>query len=87
MSCCQSSASDQLVRHCVLEQDPTTTATETADIVIGADGAYSRVRPMLARQKQVNFSQQYLDHGTSLSTLNNNNNNNIAIARAMATQW
>jgi len=39
----------------------------TADIVLGADGAFSRVRPVLASQKQVNFSQTYLDHGTRWS--------------------
>lgn len=36
--------------------------TVTADIVLGADGAFSRIRPALTAQKQVNFSQSYLDH-------------------------
>lgn len=35
----------------------------TPDIVIGADGAFSKVRKGLATLPLVNFSQQYLDHG------------------------
>ncbi len=35
----------------------------TADLVIGADGAYSAVRQRLVRMDRFDFSQSYLEHG------------------------
>ncbi|KAI9030384.1 hypothetical protein DFJ74DRAFT_602867 [Hyaloraphidium curvatum] len=35
----------------------------TADLVIGADGAFSRVRRVLMRKTHMKFSQEYIDHG------------------------
>ncbi|KAI8826802.1 uncharacterized protein EV422DRAFT_11150 [Fimicolochytrium jonesii] len=36
--------------------------TVEADLVIGADGAYSRVRNQLMRKERVDFSQEYIDN-------------------------
>ncbi|KAI9101279.1 hypothetical protein DFS34DRAFT_613815 [Phlyctochytrium arcticum] len=36
--------------------------TFQADLIIGADGAHSRVRQQLMRRTRVNFSQHYIDH-------------------------
>ncbi|KAJ3317381.1 hypothetical protein HDV06_001671 [Boothiomyces sp. JEL0866] len=33
-----------------------------ADLIIGADGAYSRMRQQLNRKIRMNFSQEYIDH-------------------------
>ncbi|KAJ3088142.1 hypothetical protein HK102_009468 [Quaeritorhiza haematococci] len=37
--------------------------TVVADFILGADGAYSRVRGQLLRRTRMSFSQQYIDHG------------------------
>jgi kynurenine 3-monooxygenase len=34
-----------------------------ADLIIGTDGAYSKVRGQLMRHTRVDYSQQYIDHG------------------------
>jgi kynurenine 3-monooxygenase len=39
------------------------TVTARADVVIGADGAYSAVRARLQRTDRFDFSQEYLEHG------------------------
>ncbi|KAI8919065.1 hypothetical protein DFJ77DRAFT_452922 [Powellomyces hirtus] len=36
--------------------------TVKADLMIGADGVYSRTRQQLMRKSRINFSQQYIDH-------------------------
>ena len=41
----------------------TTIAQATADVIIGADGAYSAVRSAMQRQERFDYSQQYLAHG------------------------
>ncbi|KAI8616518.1 hypothetical protein BC830DRAFT_1167744 [Chytriomyces sp. MP71] len=35
----------------------------SADLIVGADGAYSRVRRELLRVTRMNFSQEYIEHG------------------------
>ncbi|ELR70939.1 Kynurenine 3-monooxygenase [Fulvivirga imtechensis AK7] len=37
--------------------------TETADIIIGADGAFSVVRGIMQKTDRFNFSQHYIEHG------------------------
>jgi kynurenine 3-monooxygenase len=34
-----------------------------ADLIVGADGAYSRVRTCMTTRRGYNFSQEYLGHG------------------------
>lgn len=34
-----------------------------ADLIIGADGAFSAVRKEMMKQPLFNFSQQYIEHG------------------------
>ncbi|KAJ3268408.1 hypothetical protein HDV01_003050 [Terramyces sp. JEL0728] len=35
---------------------------ETADLIVGADGAYSKIREVLNRKVRMNYSQEYIDH-------------------------
>lgn len=35
----------------------------TADLIIGADGAFSAVRKEMMKQPLFDFSQQYIEHG------------------------
>lgn len=37
--------------------------TRSVDLIIGADGVYSKMRSIIQRNKRINFSQQYIDHG------------------------
>lgn len=46
-----------------LESSAGKTYTDAADLVIGADGAYSAVRYRLQRTGRFNYSQSYLEHG------------------------
>uniref|UniRef100_A0A336K959 Kynurenine 3-monooxygenase n=2 Tax=Culicoides sonorensis TaxID=179676 RepID=A0A336K959_CULSO len=39
------------------------TSTSSADLVIGADGAFSAVRKQMVKQYGFNYSQTYIDHG------------------------
>ncbi|KAJ3049040.1 kynurenine 3-monooxygenase, mitochondrial precursor [Rhizophlyctis rosea] len=39
-----------------------TKVTVKADLIIGADGAYSRVRQQMMRKVRMDFSQEYIDH-------------------------
>jgi 2-polyprenyl-6-methoxyphenol hydroxylase-like FAD-dependent oxidoreductase len=34
-----------------------------ADLVVGADGAYSVLRKAMLRKPMINFSQEYIEHG------------------------
>jgi kynurenine 3-monooxygenase len=34
-----------------------------ADLVVGADGAFSRVRRELMRATRMNFAQEFIEHG------------------------
>jgi len=36
--------------------------SQTADLIIGADGAYSTVRSQLMRPVRMNFQQEYIPH-------------------------
>lgn len=36
---------------------------ENIDLLIGADGAYSKVRGQMLRNTRINFQQTYIDHG------------------------
>ncbi len=46
-----------------LARDDGARVTHAADLVIGADGAFSAVRARLQRTDRFDFSQQYLEHG------------------------
>jgi kynurenine 3-monooxygenase len=37
--------------------------TFQADLIIGADGAYSRVRKTMMRKMRLKYEQEYIDHG------------------------
>ncbi|KAJ1921849.1 kynurenine 3-monooxygenase, mitochondrial precursor [Tieghemiomyces parasiticus] len=37
--------------------------TDYADLIVGADGAYSTCRRQLMRKARINFAQEYIDHG------------------------
>lgn len=39
------------------------TSTASADLIFGADGAFSAVRGVLQKTSRFNYSQQYLEHG------------------------
>lgn len=39
------------------------TTTLQADLIIGADGAYSRLRSQMMRHIRMNYAQEYIDHG------------------------
>jgi kynurenine 3-monooxygenase len=45
------------------ERPDGTTATVTADLVVGADGAFSAVRGHMSRRERFDYSQDYLGHG------------------------
>jgi kynurenine 3-monooxygenase len=44
-------------------QDTKEVVIESADMVVGADGAYSMARRQLMKQPQFNYSQTYIEHG------------------------
>lgn len=37
--------------------------TEHADLIVGADGAYSAVRSQFMKRPMFNYSQMYIEHG------------------------
>ncbi|KAJ3277214.1 hypothetical protein HK104_003551, partial [Borealophlyctis nickersoniae] len=45
-----------------IKKDGSTT-TISADLIVGADGAYSTVRHQLMRRARISYSQEYIDHG------------------------
>ncbi|KAJ1918143.1 kynurenine 3-monooxygenase, mitochondrial precursor [Mycoemilia scoparia] len=47
--------------------------TFTADLIIGADGHYSKVRQELQRKTMVNFQQEFIEHGYCELTMNPKN--------------
>jgi kynurenine 3-monooxygenase len=47
----------------VLDETTLATADIPAELVIGADGAYSAVRAQMQKQEGFNYSQDYLSHG------------------------
>lgn len=46
-----------------LETSPTDISSQSFDLIIGADGAYSAVRTALQYTDQFDFSQHYIEHG------------------------
>ncbi|XP_047527577.1 kynurenine 3-monooxygenase [Vanessa atalanta] len=46
-----------------LKTDTNETVDVTADLIIGADGAFSAVRKEMMKQPLFDFSQQYIEHG------------------------
>lgn len=53
--------------------------TITADLIVGADGAYSRVRQRMMTKVRVNFSQTYIEHGYCEFTMAANSNGKYAM--------
>ncbi|XP_050574119.1 kynurenine 3-monooxygenase [Bombus affinis] len=47
----------------ILDTKTQTTEEVEADLIIGADGAYSTVRRVMAKRPLFNFSQTYIEHG------------------------
>jgi kynurenine 3-monooxygenase len=48
---------------CTFESPSGRVVTDSFDLVIGADGAYSSVRDSMLRKGRINFSRQYIAHG------------------------
>jgi len=48
---------------CTFESSSGRVVTDSFDLVIGADGAYSSVRDSMLRKGRINFSRQYIGHG------------------------
>lgn len=48
--------------HVYIRQSNTTKSVE-ADLIVGADGAYSAVRRELMRRTRMDYSQEYIPHG------------------------
>lgn len=51
----------QLVEFCSTKTQRTEEVK--ADLIIGADGAYSTIRRVMAKRPLFNFSQTYIEHG------------------------
>ena len=47
----------------VFERKDGTIATVQGDLIIGTDGAYSKVRSQLMRSIRMDYAQEYIDHG------------------------
>lgn len=43
--------------------DTSETVVQKADLIVGADGAFSTVRRHFMKQPMFNFSQTYIEHG------------------------
>lgn len=51
-----------------------------ADLIIGADGAYSKVRKIMAKRPLFNCSQTYIEHGYVELSVPSGKNNEVSVA-------
>lgn len=48
------------------------------DLIIGADGAYSRVRKIMAKRSLFNYAQTYIEHGYVEISVPTGKNNKVS---------
>ncbi len=58
-----------------------------ADLIVGADGAYSAMRRELMRKTRMNFSQEYIEHGYMELTIPATPDNKFALAKDRLHIW
>jgi kynurenine 3-monooxygenase len=63
------------------------TRREDADIVIGADGAFSRVRAAMQRSDRFDYSQDYLKHGYKELTMPSDSEDTFAMETSALHIW
>lgn len=51
-----------------------------ADLIIGADGAYSKVRKIMAKRSLFNCAQTYIEHGYVELSVPSGKNNEVSVA-------
>lgn len=51
-----------------------------ADLIIGADGAYSKVRKIMAKRPLFNCTQTYIEHGYVELSVPSGKNNEVSVA-------
>ncbi len=58
-----------------------------ADLIVGADGAYSAMRRELMRKTRMNFAQEYIEHGYQELTIPPTASNEFALAKDRLHIW
>lgn len=51
-----------------------------ADLIIGADGAYSKIRKIMAKRPLFDCSQTYIEHGYVELSVPSGENNEVSVA-------